>query len=529
MQKNKQKYYITTAIAYASQRPHIGNMYDIVVTDLIARWKRMQGFDVRFLTGTDEHGQKIENAAAQAGVSPQAYVDGIVDGIRDAHRRLNISSDDFIRTTDPAHKRVIQKLFQKLLEQGDIYKGSYEGMYCVPCESFWTPSQLDENGMCPDCGREAAPAREEAYFLRLSKYQGWLEEHYEAHPEFIVPESRRKEMLNNFIKPGLQDLCVSRSSFRWGIPVESDPGHVIYVWIDALSNYITALGYDPDGSGELFHKFWPADMHVIGKDIVRFHTIYWPILLKALGLEQPKRVFGHQWLLFGSDKMSKSRGNVIYAEELAGRIGTDAVRYCMLADMPYGVDGSITETTVLERYNTDLANILGNLVNRTLAMTNKYFDGRVPVPGGAEGLDRELSSCAEQTVARAASLLEDCRVADAMEAILALAKRSNKYIDETAPWALAKEESQKERLGTVLYHLLECIRYLAILFAPAMPETAEKIKAQLCPEGGEECFGCESLSAFGGLPSGGRVTEKPVPLFARLDAKEFLASVLANE
>ena len=467
------KYYITTAIAYTSRKPHIGNSYEIVLTDAIARYKRMQGYDVFFLTGTDEHGQKIEEYAKQAGVSPKEYVDRVAGQIREICDLLNTTYDKFIRTTDDYHEKAVQKIFKKLYDQGDIYKGHYEGLYCTPCESFWTESQL-KDGKCPDCGREVQPAREEAYFLKLSKYQKQLEEFIEAHENFIFPEARKKEMLNNFIKPGLQDLCVSRTSFQWGIPVEFDPGHVIYVWIDALSNYITALGYDPDGSSETYKKYWPADVHIIGKDIVRFHTIYWPIMLMALGEPLPKQVFGHPWLLFGEDKMSKSRGNVIYADELTARFGVDAVRYYLLSEMPYTSDGSITYETMIERYNADLANTLGNLVNRTITMQNKYFDGVIQ-PGDCTGsFDDELKTLAEQTVKTVDQCFSQYRIADALDAIFALARRSNKYIDETMPWALAKDAAQKARLGTVLYNLLESIRFLSVLLQPFMPDAAAK-------------------------------------------------------
>ena len=436
------------------------------MTDAIARYKRLQGYDVFMLTGTDEHGQKIEEYAEKAGVTPKEYVDKVSGEIREICDLLNTSYDKFIRTTDPYHEKIVQKIFKKLYDQGDIYKGHYEGMYCTPCESFWTESQLVD-GKCPDCGREVKPAKEEAYFLRLSKYQKQLEEFIENNENFIYPEARKKEMLNNFIKPGLQDLCVSRTSFKWGIPVTFDDKHVIYVWIDALSNYITALGYDPDGSSELYKKYWPADVHIIGKDIVRFHTIYWPIMLMALGEPLPKQVFGHPWLLFGEDKMSKSRGNVIYADDLVKLLGVDAVRYYLVSEMPYASDGSITYETIIERYNSDLANTFGNLVNRTIAMQNKYFDGVVQTPCYEPECkyveDEELKTFALDTVAKVEKCFETYRVADAVEAVLNLAKRSNKYIDETAPWALAKDESQKSRLGTVLYNLLEAIRYIAIL------------------------------------------------------------------
>jgi methionyl-tRNA synthetase len=511
------KYYITTAIPYASQKPHIGNCYDHVVTDMLARWKRMQGYDVWFLTGTDEHGQKIETLAEKEGVSPKEYADRVTSGMQAVFECIGVRYDQFIRTTDSHHEKAVAAAFQKLYDQGDIYKGEYEGLYCTPCESFWTQSQLTD-GKCPDCGRDVVPAKEEAYFLALSKYQGWLEQYFDEHPDFIVPESRKNEMINTFLKPGLQDLCVTRSSFRWGVPVPFDPKHVIYVWIDALLNYVTALGYDAAENSEAYRKYWPADLHVIGKDICRFHTITWPILLHALGEPIPRRVFAHPWLLFGKDKMSKSRGNVIYADELAERIGADAVRYYVLAEMPLAVDGSITREAVAERYNADLANTLGNLVNRTLAMTNKYFGGEIPFAGTPAERERQLQSFALETVALVESALTECRIADAMETIMALAKRLNKYIDETMPWALAKDEEKRGYLGTVLYHLLEGIRYLAVLFAPAMPETAQKIAGQMFPDfGAEQLFTWESLDTFGQLTPLVKVTPTPVPLFARLD------------
>ncbi|MDD6729204.1 MAG: methionine--tRNA ligase [Eubacteriales bacterium] len=520
---DKGKFYITTAIAYTSRKPHIGNSYEIVLTDAIARYKRLQGYDVFMLTGTDEHGQKIEEYAKAAGVTPKEYVDKVSGEIKDICDLLGTSYDKFIRTTDDYHEKVVQKIFKKLYDQGDIYKGEYEGMYCTPCESFWTESQLVD-GKCPDCGREVKPAKEEAYFLRLSKYQKQLEEYIEGNENFIYPESRKKEMLNNFIKPGLQDLCVSRTSFKWGIPVSFDEKHVIYVWIDALSNYITALGYDPDGSSDLYKKYWPADVHSIGKDIVRFHTIYWPIMLMALGEPLPKQVFGHPWLLFGEDKMSKSRGNVIYADDLVELLGVDAVRYYLLSEMPYASDGSITYETIIERYNSDLANTFGNLVNRTIAMQNKYFDGVICEPTDCEPVDDELKASALDTVKKVDKCFETYRVADAIEAVLNLAKRSNKYIDETMPWALAKDESKKARLGTVLYNLLESIRFIAVLLSPFMPETAEKIFAQMnC-----DVKDYDSLSAFGGLKAGESVG-KAEALFARIDAEKMLADIAAKQ
>lgn len=516
---DKGKFYITTAIAYTSRKPHIGNSYEIVLTDTLARYKRLQGYDVFFLTGTDEHGQKIEEYAEAAGVTPKEYVDKVSGEIKAICDLLNTTYDKFIRTTDDYHEKAVQKIFRKLYDKGDIYKSEYEGLYCTPCESFWTEAQLVD-GKCPDCGREVKPAKEEAYFFKLSKYQKQLEEYIESNPNFIYPESRKKEMLNNFIKPGLQDLCVSRSSFKWGIPVDFDDKHVIYVWIDALSNYITALGYDPDGSGELYKKYWPADVHIIGKDIVRFHTIYWPIMLMALGEPLPKQVFGHPWLLFGTDKMSKSRGNVIYADDLVELFGVDAVRYYLLSEMPYTSDGSITYETMIERFNSDLANTLGNLVNRTIAMTNKYFGGIIQAPSEAEDVDGELKDTAINTVKKVDELLSTYRVSDALEAIFSLAKRSNKYIDETMPWALAKDESKKERLGTVLYNLLESIRFISVLISPFMPETAEKIMQQM------NCSvnSYDSLSSFGALEAGTSVGEAK-PLFGRIDAEKMFAEI----
>lgn len=519
---SKGKFYITTAIAYTSRKPHIGNSYEIVMTDAIARYKRLQGYDVFFQTGTDEHGQKIEEIAAAEGITPKQHVDRVAGEIREICDLLNTTYDKFIRTTDPDHERVIQKIFKKLYDQGDIYKGHYEGMYCTPCESFWTESQLID-GKCPDCGREVKPAREEAYFLKLSKYQKQLEEYIETNENFIYPESRKKEMLNNFIKPGLQDLCVSRTSFKWGIPVDFDPKHVVYVWLDALANYITGIGYDPDGSSEQYKKYWPADVHIIGKDIVRFHTIYWPIMLMALGEPLPKQVFGHPWLLFGTDKMSKSRGNVIYADDLVDLFGVDAVRYYLLAEMPYASDGSITYENMIERYNADLANTLGNLVNRTIAMTNKYFDGVVQPGDVTEELDGELKALAVETVGKADKLLSEYRVSDTLDTIFTLAKRCNKYIDETAPWTLAKDESKKARLGTVLYNLLESIRFVAVLLSPFLPETSEKILAQI----NTDIKDYDSLSAFGALKAG-TVVGTAEPLFARIDAKEMFEKIEAR-
>ena len=520
---DKKPYYITTAIAYTSRKPHVGNSYEIVLTDAIARFKRMQGFDVYFQTGTDEHGLKIEQYAEEAGISPKAYVDKVSGEIKAICDKLNTTYDRFIRTTDDDHVAAVQKIFQKLYDQGDIYKSEYEGMYCVPCESFFTESQLVD-GKCPDCGREVQPAREEAYFFKMSKYQKRLEEYIEQNPDFIFPESRKKEMVNNFLKPGLQDLCVTRSTFTWGIPVPFDPKHVIYVWVDALSNYITGLGYTPDGDcGELYQKYWPADVHIIGKDILRFHTIYWPILLMALDVPLPKQVFGHPWLLSGQDKMSKSRGNVIYADELCDRFGVDAVRYYLLAEMPHAQDGTISYTNIIDRYNGDLANTLGNLVNRTVAMNNKYFDGVVQEPTAAEPLDDELRQMVEALPATVVSLMDTYHVADALSKIMDLAKRCNKYIDETMPWALAKDESKRARLGTVLYNLLESIRFTAVLLKPFIPDTADKIFDQL----GTDAVSFDSLTAFGGLRAGGKVGTA-VPLFSRLDPEKTLAEIEAS-
>ena len=520
---DKGKFYITTAIAYTSRKPHIGNSYEIVLTDAIARYKRLQGYDVFMLTGTDEHGQKIEEYAKEAGVTPKAYVDKVAGEIRGICDLLGTSYDGFIRTTDEKHEKVVQKIFKKLYDQGDIYKGTYEGMYCTPCESFWTESQLVD-GKCPDCGREVKPAKEEAYFLKLSKYQKQLEDFIETNENFIYPEARKKEMLNNFIKPGLQDLCVSRTSFKWGIPVDFDDKHVVYVWLDALSNYITAIGYDPDGSSDMYKKYWPADVHIIGKDIVRFHTIYWPIMLMALGEPLPKQVFGHPWLLFGEDKMSKSRGNVIYADDLVELLGVDAVRYYLLSEMPYASDGSITYETIIERFNSDLANTFGNLVNRTIAMQNKYFDGVICEPTDCEAVDDELKQFAIDTVAKVEKCFETYRVSDAIEAVLNLAKRSNKYIDETMPWALAKDEDKKARLGTVLYNLLEAIRYIAVLISPFMPETAEKIFAQMnC-----DIKDYDSLEGFGATKAGVKVG-KAEALFQRIDAEKMLEDIAKKQ
>ena len=521
---DKGKFYITTAIAYTSRKPHIGNSYEIVLTDAIARYKRMLGYDVFFLTGTDEHGQKIEEYAKEAGVTPKEYVDKVAGEIRAICDSLNTTYDKFIRTTDDYHEKAVQKIFKKLYDKGDIYKGEYEGMYCTPCESFWTESQLDENGCCPDCHREVKKAKEEAYFLKLSKYQKQLEEYIESNENFIYPESRKNEMLNNFIRPGLQDLCVSRTSFKWGIPVTFDEKHVIYVWLDALSNYITALGYAPDGSSDLYKKYWPADVHIIGKDIVRFHTIYWPIMLMALGEPLPKQVYGHPWLLFGEDKMSKSKGNVIYAEDLIEVFGVDAVRYYLLSEMPHASDGSITYATLIERYNSDLANTIGNLVNRTIAMQKKYFDGVIQPNDTAEPLDDEVKALAVKTLADVDKCFNEYKIADSIECILTLARRLNKYIDETMPWALAKDESKKARLGAVLYNLLEGIRYLAILLKPYMPDTSKEILAQL----NTDVTDYDSLLTFGGLKAGESVGE-PKVLFSRIDSEKLIAELVAKQ
>ncbi|MBR5321843.1 MAG: methionine--tRNA ligase, partial [Clostridia bacterium] len=517
------KFYITTAIAYTSRKPHIGNSYEIVLTDAIARYKRMQGFDVFFLTGTDEHGQKIEEYAKDAGVSPKEYVDKVAGEIKGICDLLNTTYDHFVRTTDDYHEKAVQGIFKKLYDQGDIYKSEYEGLYCTPCESFWTESQLVD-GKCPDCGREVKKAKEEAYFLRLSKYQKQLEEFIESNENFIYPEARKKEMLNNFIKPGLQDLCVSRTSFKWGIPVTFDDRHVIYVWIDALSNYITALGYDPDGSGDNYKKYWPADVHIIGKDIVRFHTIYWPIMLMALGEPLPKQVYGHPWLLFGEDKMSKSRGNVIYADDLTEIFGVDAVRYYLLSEMPHANDGSITYEAMIDRFNSDLANTLGNLVNRTIAMQNKYFDGVVQAPTCATEFDEDLKAAAQKALQGFDKYLAEYKMSDAVECVMNFARRCNKYIDETMPWALAKDEASKEKLGTVLYNLLEGIRVLSALISPIMPETAVKIAEQLNVAPATY----ESIQKWGGLESGVKVGTA-TPLFSRIDGEKLIAELQAKK
>jgi methionyl-tRNA synthetase len=514
-------YYITTAIAYTSGKPHIGNTYEIILADSIARFKRYQGYDVFFQTGTDEHGQKNEQKAKEAGVTPKAYVDRIAGVIKDIWDLADTSYDKFIRTTDADHELQVQKIFKKLYEQGDIYKGKYEGMYCTPCESFFTDSQLVD-GKCPDCGRPVQPASEEAYFFKMSKYADRLIAHIEAHPEFIQPVSRKNEMMNNFLLPGLTDLCVSRTSFKWGIPVDFDPGHVVYVWLDALTNYITGIGYDADGHcSELYKKFWPADLHLIGKDIIRFHTIYWPIFLMALGEELPRQVFGHPWLIQSEGKMSKSKGNVIYADTMAELFGVDGVRYFVLHEMPFDNDGVISWELVTERVNSDLANVLGNLVNRTVAMSNKYFGGVVADGGAPEPMDEPLKAAAIQCGAKVAAKMDRLRVADAIGEIFALLKRCNKYIDETMPWALAKDEGQKTRLATVLYNLTESITIAASLLEPFMPGTSKKMLAQV----GAGKRGYEELGFFGLYPSGGKVTGAPEILFARMDVKEVLAKV----
>ncbi len=512
---------ITTAIAYASRKPHVGNAYDPVLADMIARYKRMCGYDVFYQTGSDEHGQKIEGYAAEQGISPKEYVDGVVAEIKGVWDSLDLSYDKFIRTTDADHEAVVSRIFTKLYEQGDIYKSEYSGKYCVPCESFFTASQVTEDGCCPDCGRPCTDAKEEAYFLRLSKYQDRLMQYYEEHPDFIVPESRRNEMINNFLKKGLDDLCVSRSTFTWGVPVAFDDRHVIYVWIDALSNYITGCGYDPDGSSDHYQKYWPADLHVIGKDIVRFHTIYWPIILMALGEPLPKQVLGHPWVLVGEDKMSKSKGNVLYADDLVRRFGSDAVRYYLLSQMPFTQDGSITYESFITQYNTDLANNLGNLVNRSIAMTRKYFGGSVTRPA-ADAADADLLATAKKSVADYVAQMEQWHNADAADAIMTLAKRCNKYIDETAPWTLAKDPAQADRLNAVLYNLLECIRLIGLMLTPITPKASASVREQLGLDGAvsdkDLVFGLTEAFAVG----------EPSPLFARIDAEKVMAELAAE-
>ena len=518
----KKPYYITTAIAYTSAKPHIGNTYEIVLADAIARYKRQAGYDVYFQTGTDEHGQKIQQKAEAAGISPQEYVDNVSTQIKGIWDLMNTTYDRFVRTTDPMHKEKIQKIFKRMYEKGDIYKGTYQGKYCTPCESFWTESQLVD-GKCPDCGRECVDAQEEAYFFRMSKYADRLMKHIEENPRFIQPESRKNEMINNFLKPGLQDLCVSRTSFTWGIPVDFDPGHVTYVWLDALSNYITFCGYDPDGNHEeQYKKFWPADLHLIGKDIVRFHTIYWPIFLMSMGEELPKQVFGHPWLLVQGGKMSKSMGNVIYADDLVELFGVDAVRYYVLHEIPFASDGVMTYELMIERINSELANILGNLGNRTVAMTNKYFGGEIQTPNTPDSLDEELKAVALAMPKKVEEKMDELKVAEAIDEVFVLLRRANKYIDETAPWALAKDESNHPRLGTVLYNLLEAIRFAAIALEPFLPETTGKILAQINAENG----GLESLTSFGVLQAGKKVGPGEI-LFARLDMEKKMEEINA--
>ena len=521
--ESKGKYYLTTAIAYTSAKPHIGNNYEIVLADSIARFKRKEGYDVFFQTGTDEHGQKIELKAEAAGITPKEHVDKIAGVIRGLCDLLNISYDKFIRTTDEDHEKQVQKIFKRLYDQGDIYKGAYEGMYCTPCESFWTESQLVD-GKCPDCGREVKPAKEEAYFFKMSKYADRLIEHINTHPEFIQPVSRKNEMMNNFLLPGLQDLCVSRTSFKWGIPVDFDPKHVVYVWIDALSNYITGLGFDLDGNSDpMFEKYWPADLHLIGKDILRFHTIYWPIMLMALDLPLPKQVFGHPWLLQGDGKMSKSKGNVIYADELVHFFGVDAVRYFVLHEMPFENDGVISWDLMIERMNSDLANTLGNLVNRTISMTNKYFGGVAVNYGVSDPVDESLFEVVTSTASKVTARMDKLRVADAITDIFTLFKRCNKYIDKTAPWVLAKDESKKERLSTVMYNLIDSILIGASLLEPFMPETAKKIADSL----NAPLRTMDQVSTMGTYPSGNKVTDQPQILFARVDAEKMMEEVNA--
>lgn len=523
-----EKYYITTAIAYTSKIPHIGNVYEAILTDAIARFKRSEGYDVYFLTGTDEHGQKIQDQAIENGITPQAHVDHIAGEIRKIWDDMNISYDQFIRTTDEDHQEVVKKIFKKLYDQGDIYKGAYEGAYCKPCESFWTDTQL-KDGKCPDCGGQVEQAKEEAYFLKLSKYADRLVEHYDTHPEFISPESRKKEMVNNFIKPGLHDLCVSRTSFDWGIPVEFDPGHVTYVWIDALSNYISAIGFDIDGNhSDKFNKYWPADVHVIGKDIVRFHTIYWPIILMALDVALPKKILGHPWLLTGTDKMSKSKGNVVYAHDLVEYFGLDAVRYYVLREMPYAQDGSFTYELMISRINTDLANVLGNLVNRTVAMVHKYFDGNIQTSGVVltdedKKLDQDLIDLALETVRVVTEKVSEYKISDALESLWVLLRRSNKYIDETFPWVLAKDDDKKERLGTVLYNLLESIRISSVLLEAFIPDTSKKIQEQINAVN----VSFDSIKSFNGTVSGSKVGIG-LPLFKRIDEAKKIAEIDAD-
>ena len=520
---SKPKFYITTAIAYASSKPHIGNTYDIVLADMIARYKRMMGFDVRFLTGSDEHGLKIEQKAAAEGITPQAYARRASDVIEDVWQTMHVTYDRFIHTTDPDHVAVVQKIFRRLYDQGDIYKSTYEGKYCVPCESFVAPSQLVD-GKCPDCGRDCVDAKEEAYYLKLGKYQDRLMKYYEDNPDFFSPVSRRNEMINNFLKPGLNDLCVSRSTFTWGVPVDFDTRHVIYVWVDALINYITGCGYDPDNPSEMYKKYWPADLHVIGKDIVRFHTIYWPIILMALGEPLPKQVLGHPWLLSGEDKMSKSKGNVLYADDMAKRFGVDAVRWYLLSQTPFAQDGVVTYENVINVYNADLANTLGNLVNRSIAMTNKYFGGSVKKPAALDALGQELADACNDTVKKFYEQMDTWHNADAAETVMNLAKRCNKYIDETAPWALAKDEANKEQLEGVLYNLLDCIRVLGILLTPFMPDTGAAIHTQLQVA---ETITDMDAAKYGAAD--GYTVGTPSPLFARIDAVKMLEEIAAEQ
>ena len=518
---SKGKFYMTTAIAYTSGKPHIGNTYEIVLADAIARFRRQEGYDVYFQTGTDEHGQKIQEKAEKAGITPKEYVDNVAGEVKRIWDLMNTSYDNFVRTTDEDHEKQVKKIFKKLYDKGDIYKGSYEGLYCTPCESFWTESQLVD-GKCPDCGREVQPAKEEAYFFKMSKYADKLINYINEHPEFIQPVSRKNEMMNNFLLPGLQDLCVSRTSFSWGIPVDFDPKHVVYVWLDALTNYITKIGYDADGnSSDLFNKNWPADLHLIGKDIIRFHTIYWPIFLMALDLPLPKQVFGHPWLLQGGEKMSKSKGNVIYADDMADLFGVDATRYFVLHEMPFENDGIITWDLVIERYNSDLANILGNLVNRTISMSNKYFDGVVKNTGVTEEVDADLKAVVTSARDKVAEKMKNLRVADAITEVFNLFRRCNKYIDETAPWVLAKDEAAKDRLAEVLYNLVESITIGACLLKSFLPETADRILAQL--NAGMREY--DDLDKFGLYENGNKVTDKPEILFARLDAKEIMPKI----
>lgn len=520
---NGKKYYLTTAIAYTSKKPHVGNTYEVVLADAIARTKRLMGYDVFFLTGTDEHGQKIENEAKAHGITPKEHVDKVAGEVRAVYDALGASYDKFIRTTDGYHERSVQKIFKKLYEQGDIYLGEYSGMYCLPCEAFYTKSQLVD-GKCPECGAEVKEAKEKAYFLRLSKYEDRLKKYIDEHPDFIFPDSRKNEMVKNFLETGLQDLCVSRTSFKWGIPVDFDPEHVVYVWIDALSNYITALGYEVDEKGELYQKFWPADAQIIGKDILRFHTIIWPIMLMALGEPLPKHIFGHPWLLFGTDKMSKSKGNVIYADELAEKFGVDAVRYYLLSEMPYGSDGSITYESIVSKYNSDLANTLGNLVSRTTAMIKKYFGGILPAPTCEGEHDDELRAAALESAASCEEKLNAFMTADAVDAVFKLLSRCNKYIDETSPWVLAKDEENKARLGTVMYNLAECIRIAGILLAPFMPETSKKMLDRI----GADDRSWQSADKYGTMKAGTVMSDDTEPLFARLDEAKILEQINAE-